>query len=267
MPKFYQFAAVAAAVSVLGLLGCGRGKSVPPIMVGSQSGTAQMVVGEIVAQHLEHRLARKIERRPGLGNEQISYQALQAGEISLFPAFTGSLVSVILQEQPSADPGVVWERSHTELSRTAQMELFNPLGYENPPAMAVRAADAREAQSHDAQPGRGSEDALEDRRELRISAAHRRDSRDQQLPSSHGPVHSRHGADQAVPGAGAWRRKHDRRRLHRRTPDLAGLPILADDRHAFPPYQACLLMRMHVLAAEPRLHAALTELSGKFSTE
>ena len=29
--------------------------------------TEQVVLGEIVAQHLEHRLGRKVDRRPNLG--------------------------------------------------------------------------------------------------------------------------------------------------------------------------------------------------------
>ena len=51
------------------------------------------------------------------------------------------------------------------------------------------------------------------------------------------------------------------------TSDLVRLPRVADDMHAFPPYQACLLVRQDALAAEPQLRAALTELSGKFTTE
>lgn len=267
MPKFYQFAAVAAAVSVLGLLGCARGKSVPPIVVGSQSGTAQTVVGEIVAQHLEHRLARKIERRPGLGNEQISYQALQAGEISLFPAFTGSLVSVILQEQPSADPGVVWERSHTELSRTAQLELLNPLGYENPPAMAVRAADAREAKATTLS------QAAEAKTRWKIAVSYEFQQRIDGIPAI---------SSYRLPMAQSIRAMEADKLFpaldHGDVSMIAAdstdgrltspaYTILADDKHAFPPYQACLLVRMQALSAEPRLRAALTELSGKFTTE
>ena len=41
--------------------------------------------------------------------------------------------------------------------------------------------------------------------------------------------------------------------------------VLADDKHAFPPYQACIAVRSDTLAAYPGLRAALTELSGKIS--
>ena len=43
--------------------------------------------------------------------------------------------------------------------------------------------------------------------------------------------------------------------------------VLADDRHAFAPYQACLLVRLDVLTAEPKLRPVLAELSGKFTTQ
>ena len=41
--------------------------------------------------------------------------------------------------------------------------------------------------------------------------------------------------------------------------------ILDDDQKVFRSYEACLLVRKDLLAAEPTLRAALAELSGKFS--
>jgi osmoprotectant transport system substrate-binding protein len=43
--------------------------------------------------------------------------------------------------------------------------------------------------------------------------------------------------------------------------------ILADDLKAFPPYDACLLVRQDLIAAEPALRSALGELSGKINAE
>src|SRR5581483_1062461 len=51
---------------------------------------------------------------------------------------------------------------------------------------------------------------------------------------------------------------------HLMTPDWK---ILADDRKVFPAYQACLLVRKDLLAADPRLRPALAELSGKFQAD
>ena len=63
------------------------------------------MLGEIIAQHLEHRLGRKVERRLNLGGTLLTYQALQNGEISLYPEYTGTIEAEILKETPSARPG------------------------------------------------------------------------------------------------------------------------------------------------------------------
>jgi glycine betaine/choline ABC-type transport system substrate-binding protein len=48
------------------------------------------------------------------------------------------------------------------------------------------------------------------------------------------------------------------------TPDWK---ILTDDQKVFPPYEACLLVRKDVIAAEPALRPALAELSGKINAD
>ena len=39
--------------------------------------------------------------------------------------------------------------------------------------------------------------------------------------------------------------------------------VLEDDKHVFPPYQACIVVRQETLAAYPDLRRILSELSGK----
>ena len=41
--------------------------------------------------------------------------------------------------------------------------------------------------------------------------------------------------------------------------------VLKDDKHVFPPYQACIVVRQEALAAYPNLRGILSELSGKIS--
>ncbi|HET6673901.1 MAG TPA: glycine betaine ABC transporter substrate-binding protein, partial [Nitrospiraceae bacterium] len=44
--------------------GCGKER---PITVGSKNFTEQVILGEVVAQHLEHRLGRRVDRKLNLG--------------------------------------------------------------------------------------------------------------------------------------------------------------------------------------------------------
>ena len=195
------------------------------------------------------------------------YQELQLQHISVYPALTDALEAEVLKEHADPNPSVVWERTNQELSRISKMELFNPLGYDNPPTAAILATSAAtlkaptlsEAATVSAKWKIGVSYAFQQRPDL-VGAI---DSYN--LPSLQGPQAMEpndlfpgltHGdvtmiATDAIDG-----------RLTQ-----PAYRILADDRHAFPPSQACLLTRDDVLAAEPRLRAALAELSGKFSTE
>src|SRR5512142_2411165 len=104
--------APAALLCTLGfavsLASCGSPKK--PIVVGSKNETAQVLLGEIVAQHLEHRLGRPIERRTGLGNPAVLYQSLLSGVAGVSPEYTGQIVSDILKEQANSDPQIVLAR-------------------------------------------------------------------------------------------------------------------------------------------------------------
>ena len=71
MNRYRAFKCAAAAFAMLlGLAAVGCGKSQKTIVVGSMSSTEQVVLGEIVAQHLEHRLGRKVDRRLDLGGRR-----------------------------------------------------------------------------------------------------------------------------------------------------------------------------------------------------
>src|SRR5579863_10300241 len=88
------------------LLAASCGKPIG-IIVGSKNATEQIVLGEIVAQHLEHRLGIQVQRRLGLGDTPVLYQALLAGDVDVYPEYTGIIESEILHEPASPDPTVV----------------------------------------------------------------------------------------------------------------------------------------------------------------
>src|SRR5271166_5871913 len=101
-----------AVLLAFALLDCGASKK--PIVVGSKDSTMQSVLGELVAQHLEHRLGRKIVRTLSLGNTAVVYQALTNGEIGIYPEDTGTIQATILKESPSVDAPTTFERVRNE---------------------------------------------------------------------------------------------------------------------------------------------------------
>ncbi|MFC7689602.1 glycine betaine ABC transporter substrate-binding protein [Paeniroseomonas aquatica] len=69
------------------------------LRIGSKNFTEQLVVAELYAQALEKAGAR-VERRVNLGGTAIAQQALLAGEIDLYPEYTGTGLGVVLKQPP-----------------------------------------------------------------------------------------------------------------------------------------------------------------------
>src|SRR5580704_14963593 len=131
-----------ALLATLFASGCGKAKK--PIVVGSKNFTEQVVLGEIIAQHLEHRLADvKVARQLNLGGTLLTYNALLNGQVSIYPEYTGTIQAEILKEAPATDPAEALERSRLEMRRIAQVEVLDPLGIDNFFAMVIRGDDAR----------------------------------------------------------------------------------------------------------------------------
>jgi osmoprotectant transport system substrate-binding protein len=258
-------ARLCAAFSPFLLLAASCGKSKPPIVVGSSNGTEQSIIGEIVAQHLEHGLQRKIVRRLGLGGELITFQALSTGEITLYPEYTGTIEIGILKEPPSMDRDIILARTRQEMLRTAQLDLLDPLGYDSPPVMVVRTSDAEQAKIKTlSNAGAGS-----DRWKLGVSYEFQQ--RGDALPAIN---------TYKLPLArGAQGLEASRLFPSLQSGDLSMIAVnatdgnlaspefrvLTDDMHAFPPYQACLLVRHTAVVNEPQLGPVLAQLAGKFT--
>ena len=258
---------VALALLVPAVLAAGGCSRRQPIVVGSKGSTEQTLLGEIVAQHLENRLGQKIQRHLSLGGTLIAFQALQSGEIGLYPEYTGAIETEILKEQPSGDSSLVFERARGEMRRVAQSELLDPLGIDNRFVAVIRSDDPRAAKVSTLS------EAVEVTSAWKVGVSYDFQQRTDGLPllsqyrlpmlasvRSLEPELVFKTAEQGQVSLIAANATD--------APlDLKEWKVLRDDRNVFPPYQACLLVKQGVLAAEPRLKPALAELSGKFTTE
>jgi glycine betaine/choline ABC-type transport system substrate-binding protein len=250
---------------VLAITGCRRAAA--PIAVGSHNSTEQAILGEIAAQHLEHRLQRKILRRLRLGGSQIAFQSLQDGEVSFYAAYTGAIVTDILREQPSSDPSIVLERARSEMRRTAQSELLDPLGFRPGIVGVIRADDLR------AQKIATLSEAAAVKDGWRIAITFEYQQRSDVIPPLNqyhlpmtAPIH-------AVDSEALFKTIQEAQASMIFTSATDGMlesgkwKILQDDRNLFTPQQVCFLVRQSAVEAEPRLRGALGELSGKFTNE
>jgi glycine betaine/choline ABC-type transport system substrate-binding protein len=238
-----------------------------PIIVGSKNFTEQVVLGEIIAQHLEKKLNRRIERKLNLGGTLLAHQAIAVGEIDLYPEYTGTAVAAILKEQPATDPVQVLERMRAEYARIQALTVLDPLGVNNTFQMVVSAnvaADKKLKTLSDAakvagfwklgagfefQERRDGFAALTNYRIEWIAAPKTMDLGLLYKALEDGHVNMI--AANATDGP-----------LQHTT--LVGLE---DDQHVFPPYQAVIVVRQPLIAQMPELKPALDQLAGKLSNE
>src|SRR5215813_2097732 len=101
------------SLSLLGVtwnFGCGESRR--KITVGSKFFTEQVILAELLAQHIETRLSVDVERKTNLGGTIICQKALQSGELDLYVEYTGTALTAVLNETPSGDSAEVLRRVH-----------------------------------------------------------------------------------------------------------------------------------------------------------
>ena len=137
-----RWATILLSCVLVVLPGC-RVSRAQRIVVGSKNFTEQIILAELLAQQIESRTGLPVERRVNLGGTLICQQALRAGEIDLYVEYTGTALTTVLGERPSNDPAEVYDRVRKAYSERFDLELTEPLGFNNTFAIVVRGEDAQ----------------------------------------------------------------------------------------------------------------------------
>ena len=132
--------AAAASLALVLAAGCSRARG--PIRVGSKNFSEQVILGEIAAQALEAK-GIPVERRLNLGGTFVCHKALAAGELDVYPEYTGTAFTAILKEKPVSDPAAVRRAVAEAYRKQWDLVWSPPLGFENDFALIVRAEDAQ----------------------------------------------------------------------------------------------------------------------------
>ena len=258
--------AVAGLIACL-LCGCSTPKADRAIRVGSKNFTEQVVLGEIVAQHLEHKLHRKVERRLNLGGTLLAHRALVGGEIDLYPEYTGTALAAILKEPPAAmdAPGAL-ARVRSEYRSRFHVQWLDPLGIDNGFAMVVRGEESRQRRLDTLS------DAARADGNWTLGAGYEFEQRADGLAALESVYHLRFSASPRSMDLGLLYQALEHKQVDMIAANATDgvlakldLRVLTDDRHAFPPYQVSIAVREDSLRDIPGLEAALLDLSNKFT--
>jgi glycine betaine/choline ABC-type transport system substrate-binding protein len=267
IPRGLARAPIALLVALLSIIAAACSRRTPNIVIGSESTTEQSVVGEIVAQHVEKELGLRVIRRPNMGGTLLAYQGLQSGEVGIYPEYAGTIITEVLKEQPSANADQLFERAKGEMARIAQAQLIGPLGFDSSYVGVIRASDPHASRlsnlSNAAQ--------IPDGWKLGFSFQF------QQQPDAM-PALTQYHLPTTIPvrpvdGAALYKSVEDGELTMIVTHATDGTlrskdwKVLPDDRKLFTIEQLCLVVRQDLLKAEPRMASALSQLSGKLTSD
>ena len=249
--------------AIVFLTGCSSGHR---LTVGSKNFTEQVILGEIIAQHLENRLHQPVERKLNLGGTLLAHQALLAGGIDMYPEYTGTAFTNVLKRSGVNDPAVVLDQVRSAYASGFHLNVLDPLGFESSFAMTVRGEDAR------ARHLETLTDAANDAGGFILGAGYEFLTR----PDGYAALNRSYAIQwKAAPKTmdlgllyTALLGKQVSLAAANTTDGLLNkldVKVLRDDKRAFPPYQACVVVRSDVLNANPDIRRILSELSGKIS--
>ena len=225
-----------------------------PIKVGSKRFTESYILGEIVRQTLADQ-GIAATHKTGLGNTGILVAALEAGDIDVYPEYTGTIVREILKRDgnPSID----------ELNRLLDprhLKVAVPLGFSNSYALAMREDDAaargivRISDLADASRV-GGPASNPGARDLHLGLSNEFLARADGWPALKEayalPLATPSGLDHGLAYDALAQKRVDVIDIYSTDARIGRdrLRVLIDDRHFFPSYEAVLLMRSDLDAA------------------
>jgi osmoprotectant transport system substrate-binding protein len=253
-------------VSVLPLSGCRPAQ--PHITIGSKFFTEQIILAELLAQHIEARTSIHVERKTNLGGTLLCQKALESGQLDLYVEYTGTALTAVLNEPPGGDSKAVYDRVKKGYSDRFNLEVTDPLGFENTFAMVIRGSDAQQFHLTTIS------DIIPLAPRWRVGVGYEFLERPDGLLGWSQRYGLHFAAQPSVMDLGLIYRAL----VDQKVDIVAGnstdglieslhLVALTDDRHYFPPYDAVPIVRRDTLAKFPQLRSALADLAGKITAE
>ncbi len=236
------------------------------ITVCSKNFTEQVILGELLAQQIEHKTNLTVDRKLNLGGTLVCHEALTAGQIDAYVEYTGTGLTAILKERPSNDSTRVYETVKAAYKSRFGVEWTEPLGFNNTFAIIVRKADAQEFGL------KTISDAAPHTANWIAGFGYEFMEREDGYPGLARTYNLQFPVAPRVMDLGLTYKALANRQVDfiagNSTDgliDALGLAVLEDDKHYFPPYDAVPLIRDAVVTKHPEVREALRAIGGKIS--
>lgn len=264
MKRFFALLVVCLCLG-LGMAGCGatsNGGS-GDIVVASKNFTEQYILGELLAQQIEATTDLKVKRLPQLGGTNICHEAITAGEIDAYIEYTGTALTTILDQKVIDDPQKVYNLVKQGYEKKYNLEVTQPLGFENTFAMIIRGEDAKEYNI------KTLSQAAKYTSDWGVGFGYEFGEREDGFPGLSKVYNLKFRESPKIMDLGLIYRA-----LTQNLVDMVagnstdgqiarlGLVVLEDDKGYFPPYEAAPIVRKETLKKYPQLKKPLSQMAG-----
>ena len=253
-------------VSVLPLISGCKKPAQSKITIGSKFFTEQVVLAELLAQHIEARTGIPVVRKTNLGGTLLVHKALLSGDLDLYVEYTGTALTAVLGEKPQGSAADVYNQVKKKYAEKFHLEVTEPLGFENTFAMVIRGDDAKKMHL------RTLSDLASVAPKWRVGVGYEFLERPDGFEGLCKRYHLQFAGSPKVMDLGLIYRAlvdHQVDVVAGNSTDglidALGLVALEDDQHYFPPYDAVPIVRESTIERFPQLRAALADLGGKLS--
>lgn len=108
------------------------------IVIAGKLGSEPEILINMYKLLIEQDTDLEVELKPGLGKTSFVFNALQSGDIDIYPEFTGTAIATFLKEKAvSTDRDDVYEQAKEGMLREFDMVLLRPMKFNNTYALAV----------------------------------------------------------------------------------------------------------------------------------
>jgi glycine betaine/choline ABC-type transport system substrate-binding protein len=240
------------------LAGCA---SKPKIVVASKNFTEQVVLGEIIAAQIERRLHVDVDRKLNLGGTLLAHEGLKNGSIDLYPEYTGTALTAVLNQSPGGDAASTLQKVR-DAYKSWNLQWLSPLGFNDSFAMVVRADTAQTEKL------KTLSDAA--KRSWKLGVGYEFVQRPDGLNGLVRAYGLKIDGEPVTMDLGLLYQALQSKKIDmaaaNATDGMLSHPefvVLQDDRHYFPPYECAIVVRSQTLQQFPALRAALEELAGR----
>ena len=251
---------------IAGLIAFNYQKAPETIIIGSKNFTEQVILGELLAQHIENHTKLKVDRRFNLGGTFIAHEAVKAGKIAGYVEYTGTSFTTILKEKPLNNPDTVYKKVKEYYDQKLKLTVMKPLGFENTFALIIRGEDAKKWQI------KSLSEAGKYSPQMKAGFGYEFLEREDGYPGLSKTYNLKFANIKQMELGLMYQALKEKQLdfIAANSTDglipVLNLVILEDDKKYFPPYQAIPIFNQEILQKYPELTDTINQLGGKVST-